>query len=122
LFSTRRIFEFQPRGGGSGTGNARERVETESCNSSLCEDATVKWDDSAGSEKTTSGAESASFRDSHPLFIEQESECIGQATALSGQQQADLSNAARPNGPTDTSSTRRRRKAANRLVIEAFKM
>lgn len=74
----------------------------------------------SGSEKTTSVAESASFWDPHPLLNEQELECIGQATALSGQQQDDGSNAARPNGPTDTRNSRRRRNAAERFVMNVF--
>jgi hypothetical protein len=119
IISMRRTFERQPRGGGSGTGKARERVETAVSNPGFSDDVSVKREASGGSEKTTSGAESASLRDSHPLFIEQESECIGQATAESGQQQADLSNAARPNGPTDTRRSRRRRNDANRLVIDS---
>src|SRR5215467_10509144 len=91
----------QPRGGGSGTGKARERVETRRSNSGFSAGASVSAEASGGSAKTTSGAKSASLRDSQPLFIEQEFECIGQATASSGQQQADRSNAARPNGPID---------------------
>src|SRR5215510_5160549 len=72
------LFDFaertraQPRGGGSGTRKARERVDTTSSDSSFSAGARVKRSGSEGSEKMARGGGSASLRDSQPLLKEQD--------------------------------------------------